>query len=84
LVGARFPWSTALRMSSKTEENDKGTFRTWDVSKAREATPQEMRRAFEISKITIGQGYAVDPTNGAPADTSTATPAGEKDDGIPF
>jgi hypothetical protein len=50
LLGAKFPWSNVITLSSGTETNDRGVYKVWDVKRARAATTEELITSFQWHK----------------------------------
>lgn len=76
LLGSRFPWSNVVRLASKQEKNERGTYKVWEFVREREVTTEEMALAFQWHK-TLKKAKSV--TIGTP---EKAEPQGDTD--IPF
>lgn len=77
LLGSKFLWSSVVRLTSKSEKNDRGTYRIWDFSRSRPVTEGEMLAAYKWHKTVKTAKNVVVEVEDRPAPVSG-------DDDIPF
>lgn len=79
LLASKFFWSNVITVGSSTAKNDRGTYKLWDVKRARVTTTEEQIQAFKWHKqIAAAQSVVIEGT-----EDKAAAPAVAQDD-IPF
>lgn len=83
LLGSKYLWSSVLVLSSHSEKNDRGTYRVWDVRRARPTTQEEQLIAFRWYQ-TLESAQSVEIVDDEKRGAGNGATQVTKDEDIPF